>query len=262
MPDPESLSFPALWLAVTAAVATTSLLSTAFGVVAEHVLRHRTRIWSVEVPPGQRRHEQWSYLRFVLLLSTCATVFLQQGWIRFGAEGPLAVALTFAAIWTGFEVYYYGLHRALHTRALHRFHAHHHASHVTTAWTGQSLSVVEALGWIAGLLGIPALLGLVAPISWTGFVVYFAANTFVNLAGHANFELNPVSTRGATWLTHPWIYHALHHARFKNHYSFASVFMDRLFGTEWDDWPELHRRVFAGEPLPRLNERGAGEPPG
>ena len=130
---------------------------------------------------------------------------------------------------------------------------------VTTPWTGQSLSVVETLGWIAGLLVIPALLSLVAPLSFEGFVVYFVANTFVNVAGHANVELNPISARAATWLVHPWLYHSLHHARFKNHYAFASTFMDRLFGTEWKDWYELHGRVVAGDPLPSLNERGASE---
>ena len=65
-----------------------------------------------------------------------------------------------------------------------------------------------------------------------------------------------VARRAATWLMHPWVYHSLHHARCKNHYSFASSFMDRLFGTEWPDWPELHGRVLAGEPLARLEERG------
>ena len=256
MPPFESIPLIETWLGTFAVVTTASLLSSAFGVALEHLLAGRTRIWSVPVPPPQYRHEALAYVRFILLLTTCATPFLALGWIRFGAEGPAAIALTFAAIWTGFEIYYYCLHRALHSRALYRFHAYHHESRVTTAWTGQSLSVVESLGWIAGLLVIPALLSAVAPLSWAGFVVYFAANTFVNVAGHANFELNPISTRAATWLMHPWVYHSLHHARFKNHYSFASSFMDRLFGTEWPDWPELHGRVVAGEPLARLEERG------
>jgi len=259
MPPFASASLLEIWLGALVVVTIASLLSSGFGVAFERLLADRTRIWSVPVPPAQYRHEALAYVRFILLLTTCATPFLAFGWIRFGAEGPASIALTFAAIWTGFEVYYYGLHRSLHSRPLYRFHAYHHESRVTTSWTGQSLSVLESLGWIAGLLVIPALLSLVMPLSWTGFLVYFAANTFVNVAGHANFEMNPISTRGATWLAHPWLYHSLHHARFKNHYSFASTFMDRLFGTEWKDWPELHGRVFAGEPLARLEERGAAE---
>jgi sterol desaturase/sphingolipid hydroxylase (fatty acid hydroxylase superfamily) len=259
MPPLESYSLAELWFCTFGVVTAVSLLSTGFGVAFERLLAKRTRIWSLPVPRTQGRHEGLAYLRFNLLLATCALPFLSFGWIRFGAEGPAAIALTFMAIWTGFEVYYYILHRSLHSHLLYRFHAYHHESRVTTAWTGQSLSVVESLGWIAGLLVLPSLLSLWAPISWAGFLVYFAANTFVNLAGHANFEMNPVSARGATWLVHPWLYHALHHARFKNHYSFASTFMDRLFGTEWQDWPELHGRVVAGEPLGQFEERGAAE---
>jgi lathosterol oxidase len=259
MPPLESYSLAEIWVGIFAVVTVVSLLCSGFGVAFERVLAHRTRIWSLPIPRTQRRHEGLAYLRFNLLLATCALPFLALGWIRFGAQGPAAIGLTFLAIWTAFEVYYYALHRALHSRLLYRFHAYHHESRVTTAWTGQSLSIVESLGWIAGLLVLPALLSLWAPMSWAGFLVYYVANTFVNLAGHANFELNPISARGATWLAHPWLYHALHHARFKNHYSFASSFMDRLFGTEWEDWPELHGRVIAGEPLARLEERGAGE---
>lgn len=254
----ESYSLPEIWLGTFAVAGAVSLLSSAFGVFFERFAA-RFRIFDEDVPAAQQRHERRAYLRFLLLLATCATPFLGLGWIRFGAEGPLQIVLTFAAIWTAFEIYYYVLHRSLHTKPLYRFHAYHHESRVTTPWTGQSLSVVEALGWIAGLLVLPALLGLIAPLSWEGFLIYFVANTFVNVAGHANVELNPFSARAATWLAHPWLYHALHHARFRNHYSFASTFMDRLFGTEWKDWPELHGRVVAGEALPGLNERGATE---
>ena len=115
---------------------------------------------------------------------------------------------------------------------------------------------MKSLGWIAGLLVPPAAMSAFAPVSAYGLAIYVFANTFVNLAGHANAEANPFAQRSATWLTHPWVYHALHHARFKNHYSFASSFMDRLFGTEWSDWPALHARVVAGQPLESLSERG------
>lgn len=257
--DPlDSYSLVEVWLGTLVVASLVSLVSSGFAVFFERFAT-RFRIFDVDAPVDQLRHERRAYVRFLVLLATCATPFLGLGWIRFGAEGPLSIALTFAAIWTGFEIYYYALHRALHTKPLYRFHAYHHESRVTTAWTGQSLSVVEALGWIAGLLVVPTLLSLVAPLSWIGFLVYFVANTFVNVAGHANVELNPISARAATWLVHPWLYHALHHARFKNHYAFASTFMDRLFGTEWKDWQELHGRVIAGEALPSLNERGTAE---
>ncbi|MDE0887374.1 MAG: sterol desaturase family protein [Myxococcota bacterium] len=245
-----------LGLACLLVVGGVSLISTGLGAMAERAFSGSTQIWAVPLRDGQLRHERLSYLRFVVLAAASATAFLSLDWIEFGAVGPAAAALTFAVQWTAFEIYYYGLHRALHSQALYRFHTHHHESHVTTAWTGQSLSVVEALGWIAGVLIPPALASQVVPISFDGFMIYFVANTFVNVAGHANVEVSPLNQRALTWIVHPWLYHALHHARFKNNYSFASTFMDRFCGTEWQDWPELHERVFRGEAMTRLNERG------
>ena len=256
MPAFEFDSLADLWLRVFAIVAGASILSTGIGIAFERTLGDRVRIWSVGIRDGQLRHEIKSYVVFVLLLTTCASLWLSAGLVSFGATGAAQAALTFAVLWTAFEIYYYGLHRALHSKALYRFHAHHHESHVTTSWTGQSLGLVEGLGWIAGLLIPPALMSLVAEVSVTGCLIYFFANTFVNLVGHANIELSPISARALTWLNHPWVYHALHHARFKNNYSFASTFMDRLFGTEWDDWQQLHGRVVGGQPMSRLNERG------
>jgi sterol desaturase/sphingolipid hydroxylase (fatty acid hydroxylase superfamily) len=80
-----------------------------------------------------------------------------------------------------------------------------------------------------------------------------------NVIGHANVDLFPaaIQKRSNSWLSHPTTYHCLHHARFNNHYSFGSTFMDRLLGTEWPDWPELHARVIRGEPLEKLSVRGS-----
>ncbi len=245
------------WLHCLTVVAGVSLLSTAIGAVLERWPSGRRRVWAIEVSPAQLRAERRRYAAFVLILASLATLWLRAGLIRFGGEGIAHAALSFGLMWIGFQVYYYGLHRLLHTRVLYRFHAAHHASRVTTAWSGQSLGLVEALGWIAGLLVLPALIGLVVPLSPAGCLAYFVANTFVNVVGHANVELNPLSRRSLTWLAHPWTYHALHHARFDRNYAFASPLMDRLFGTEWADWPELHARVFAGEALTSLNARGA-----
>ena len=252
-------SFFDAWLHVGAIVAGVSLLSTALGLVLERGFGPGRKIWDIAIPDVQTPREKRAYAGFVVLLTTLATFALRADLVDFGPSGATAIAATFAVYWVLFEVYYYGLHRALHTRPLYRFHAYHHASHVTTPWSGQSLGVIEALGWIFGLLFPPVLMSFFMQVSPAGVLVYFVANTFVNLVGHANVELSPFPQRAATWLTHPWIYHALHHARFRHHYSFASSFMDRLCGTEWSDWPALHARIVSGRPLSRLSAR-ADEP--
>ena len=78
------------------------------------------------------------------------------------------------------------------------------------------------------------------------------------MIGHANVDFFPAaaSKRRNSWISHPTTYHALHHARFVNHYSFGSSFMDRLLKTEWADWPALHAQIVGGEPMRRLSDRG------
>lgn len=177
------------------------------------------------------------------------------GW----TSGWLAGLLTFFGCFYGFEVYYYLLHRAMHTRALIRFHREHHESHVTTPLTAFSMSFVEGLGWIGGYVSGPLLLALLgAPVSLPGFALYLVGNYWGNIGGHVNTEFFPaaVGQRKNSWLVHPIIYHSLHHARYTGHYGFGTTFMDRWFNSEWSDWSRLHTRVLSGSPLPSLKHRG------
>jgi sterol desaturase/sphingolipid hydroxylase (fatty acid hydroxylase superfamily) len=40
-------------------------------------------------------------------------------------------------------------------------------------------------------------------------------------------------------------------------FGFQAAWMDRLFGTESEEWPGVYERVMAGRPLTRLDERVA-----
>jgi hypothetical protein len=62
--------------------------------------------------------------------------------------------------------------------------------------------------------------------------------------------------RGNSWATHPFTYHALHHARWTGHFGLGTTVLDRLLGTEWSDWPELHRRVLDGDPMRSFKDQG------
>ena len=143
MPISDPGSLVTLWLQLFLIVSAASLVSTGLGMALEGVFRTRTQILSVAVRDGQLQQEIASYAVFILILTTCAALWLSTGWVVFGATGAGQAALTFAVLWTAFEIYYYGLHRALHSRVLYRFHAHHHESRVTTSWTGQSLGLVD-----------------------------------------------------------------------------------------------------------------------
>ncbi|MCA9714783.1 MAG: sterol desaturase family protein [Myxococcales bacterium] len=257
-----SLSLATLMLVVAGYYIGLSALASALGFLAERALPRR-RIWDVPLARGQYGFELLGNLKFLAVQLPIATAFLHFGWLRFGEGSAL---LTFVGMYFGFQLYYYGLHRALHHRALIRFHRWHHRSRVTTPLSGQSMGYVEALGYAVGYFAIPALcaqLGDASPIVAEGWLAYLTFNIFGNIFGHANVELGPRTT---TWrlvsiFQPPYVYHALHHARWLGHYGFASTGLDRVFRSEFADWRELHARVLGGASLPSLKFRGAGEPP-
>ena len=222
----------------------------------------RRRIWSVPMPAGQVAHEIRGNLVFIAVCIASLAAALHFGWARLGAESGARFTLTFVALFFGFQVFYYALHRALHTHALVRFHRHHHESRVTSALSAQSTSFGEALGWMLGYVGMPVAFSLVAPISLNGWLAYLAFNVVGNIVGHANVEI--IAPSRTLWfrsqLATVFTYHALHHARWTGHYGYASTWADRLFRTEFRDWPALHARVWSGQPMASLKERGELRP--
>ncbi len=231
---------------------------TALGFVFERLFGGR-RIFAMALPPGQYTRELRNGLMFLSLLTIAGTFYLGAGWVDWSGRGSVSGLVTFALCWLGFEVYYYLLHRAMHTRTLIRVHREHHRSHINTPLTAFSTSIPECLGWIVGYAFVPLVMtGLGLPVHPSGFLAYLIYNFSGNVIGHVNCEIFPAfaGRRSASWLAHPIIYHALHHARYTGHYAFGASFMDRSFGSEWSDWPELHAEVLAGAAMTSLKQRG------
>lgn len=254
----EQLSFGQLVLSCGAFFGVLTALYTAVGFALESRLSSRRRIFDLPRAAGQLRWEFIGNVRFVVMAAFAFALLLSI--VPLAEESVRSVLSTFFVCWVGFEIYYWGLHRLMHFRPVYRFHRYHHESRVTTALTGYSMSAVESLGWLVGLAGVPLLLSMLTPISLLGLIAYHALYQIPgNVIGHANVDFFPAGAakRANSWVSHPTVYHSLHHARFNNHYSFGSSFMDRLLGTEWLDWPELHGRVISGQPMRKLSERGA-----
>lgn len=250
------MSWAPLALEVFAFFAGLTLVGLAAGFAAERALPGR-RVVALPKAPGQVRREIVGNGVFLGVTTVTFTLALARGWATFG-EGWARGLATFTALFFGFQVFYYALHRAMHAPGLLPIHRWHHASQVTSALSAQSMSPVEALLWMLGYVGLPVLLSRVAPISPGGWMAYMVFNVLGNVGGHANVELTAPAgaTRAATWLANPFVFHALHHARWVGHYGFGSAMMDRLWKSEHADWPALYRRVIAGQPLTRFNERG------
>jgi sterol desaturase/sphingolipid hydroxylase (fatty acid hydroxylase superfamily) len=251
-----SLSLPALAGVVAGAFLGFTVITTGLGFAAERALRHR-RIWAVPLDPGQYRFELIGNLKFLSVQIAAAIAVIHFGWLRFG---DASVFLTFAGVFAGFQAYYFLLHWALHRRSLVRFHRWHHRSRVTTPLSGQSTGFVEAIGYAVGYYALPALASQLAPISAEGWALYIVFNVFANIFGHSNVEMMPAlgRKRVVSVFAPPYVYHALHHARWVGHYGFGSTGLDRLLGTEFPDWQALHRQIDAGRPLESLRVRDRG----
>jgi Delta7-sterol 5-desaturase len=242
-------------LAVAALILGMTVVSVAIGSALERAL-HSRRIWAVPLDPGQLTLELKGNVIFLLVQTAAFTAVLSSGLPRYGEPSWVAGVATFFGAMLGFQIYYYFLHRAMHTRALVSIHRWHHKSRVTTPLSGQSVSFGEALGWAVGYALLPALVSQLVPLSFEGWAAYIAFNIFGNMVGHSNVELVPAlpGLRVSTLFSNAFVYHSLHHARWTGHYSFQAALMDRLFGTEWHDWPALHAEIAAGKPLQSLRE--------
>jgi sterol desaturase/sphingolipid hydroxylase (fatty acid hydroxylase superfamily) len=254
----EALELGGLLLAVLGCTGALTLLGLAMGYGAEAFWQPRGRkVFDLPLARGQRRTEALGTALFHVVFAPSLALALHTRAIRF-AEGWLAETLGFFVPWYGFMIFYYFMHRVMHHPRLFWMHRWHHESKVTTPMTGFSMHPAEAVGWTVGMLGPCVLLAQLDLLGLWGSFAWLAFVWSGNVAGHANAELFPLrSTRLSTLLSNPISYHSLHHARFRGHYGFVSAFMDRLAGTEFGDWKELHDRVYDGTPLRSLQERGA-----
>lgn len=236
--------------------ATMTVVGVSVGAACERAFPKR-KVMAVAPAPGQVPLEMLGNVIFILVSGITFTFALRLGVIRFEA-GALRSVLTFFAMNVAFQAFYYFFHRAMHDKRLLWMHRWHHQSQVTSALSAQSVHPAEALGWMIGYIGLPALVSLVVPIGFWGWAAYITFNVFGNVVGHANVELTAkqTATRGAALFANPFVYHALHHARWVGHYSFQAALMDRLFGTEYADWPELYEQIAEGKPMQSFKDRG------
>jgi sterol desaturase/sphingolipid hydroxylase (fatty acid hydroxylase superfamily) len=260
----SSLGYLDLVLALFVITAALTLLGLAMGYAAEASMKTKGRtIFAVPRKRGLLRTEIIGTVLFHFVYVPPAAYLISTGWLRFDSESWLALALSASFPWLAFQIFYYFFHRALHSRALFFMHRWHHESLVTSPMTGLSMSPLEALGWLVGLLGPPLLLSSLGLLHFWGYAFFLSYFWIGNIAGHANADFFPprISRRAALFVV-PITYHALHHARFDGHYSFAAAYMDRLLGTEFADWKPLHDRVYDGTALTSLRVKGdvKGEP--
>ena len=218
----------------------------------------RRVIFDRPLAEGQLRWELVATIRFCVMSAVVFALVLASGVLGTTAETWQSGLYIFVIEFVGFDVFYYFFHRALHHPRLMRFHRLHHKSRVTTPLTGFSLGWVESAGWIFAWVVLAVVAAAFYPVSMTGLIAYLVVLFVANIIGHTNADWLPrvSGTTTMTWGNHPITFHALHHARYDGHFSFAITALDRLFGSEWNDWQSLFHRVLDGKPMRRLQERG------
>lgn len=206
---------------------------------------------------GQLRSELLVGLRNLVLDAALITASVKLGVFQFVDFSPGVFALTFGLVFTWYELWFYASHRALHTRALYRFHAQHHVAKVVHPLTSLSFSVLERLSLQLGAIAFIALASRVVPMTRAGAVAYFTFNYVLNVWGHSNLEvMQPGFHRtlpGRLFISAS--FHAMHHARYDGHYGLFTQVLDRALGTWWADVDEVQSRAARGEGLEELGQR-------
>ncbi len=210
-------------------------------------------IYDLPIKPQQMRRELRNSLHSPIH-AVMVTGFLWLGCFENRSWTSFVGTLALAAIWA--EIWHYGSHRAFHIKTLHWIHAEHHRSHLNTPFTAISFSFSEKLIFDLGFLGLLAIIDHGISLNFFGVAAWYVGYLIINSFSHANFE--PKSASYTRWLGKyltTTTYHSLHHSRYTGNYGLGTRLIDRLFGTEWEDYEPLYDRITHDQPLTRLGER-------
>lgn len=219
-------------------------------------------VFRVAEPPRQRAREMRNSWLTTPIHAVLFVVFMGTGALRTGAETAGLAAGTFVLTFLWTEVWHYASHVAMHAKSLHFIHREHHLSLLTEPWTSVSFSLIEKFIFSFGIFGFLALVSQWHKLSAFGIFAYYILYFYTNTLGHANFEFRKPGyyRRVMGKIFNSPSYHALHHARYVKNYGLITPWLDRLFGTEWVDVPEVQTRAASGAPLVRLAERCGRKP--
>lgn len=182
---------------------------------------------SMKVPGAERLKN----IAFIAVLSLAAVLGMTGAIYRFTFHDHLVTAWRIAyeivAILLVYDLAYYWLHRAMHTKKLMRLvHGKHHEVHNPTAMESFYLTPAELF---AGLGLLLACTWLVGPVSIYSFAAVFFIHSTLNITVHSGL----LSKRTLLWpIDHLTRKHYTHHAgNYDNNFASLTPFWDMLFRT-------------------------------
>lgn len=125
------------------------------------------------------------------------------------------------------SLYFFGIHRLLHSNMLYRFHALHHRNTDVGPWSGLSMHPVEHLLYF-GTASVHFVLPT-HPVHLICHLMFFALYAIVT---HSGFE--GLWAKGKKRLHLGNFHHQMHHRFFEVNYGTLEIPLDKFFGTFHD----------------------------
>ncbi len=156
--------------------------------------------------------------------------------LSFGANPLWFIAIFFLIpIWE--SLYFYWIHRALHTRWLYRVaHSLHHRNTNIGPWSGLSMHPIEHVMFLGGVL--VHLFVLSHPLHIVFHLQFYA---LLAVTTHSGFE--GLFAGGKKRLHLGNFHHQMHHRYFEVNYGNLDVPWDKLFGSFHDGTPQAHEAM-------------------
>ncbi|MBF4518989.1 sterol desaturase family protein [Flavobacterium sp. ANB] len=139
------------------------------------------------------------------------------------------------------DIYFYFVHRLLHTKFMWNVHKIHHSSHNPTPWSSFCMHPVEML--LSG--GVVAPMIFIIPAHMSAFVVFTLIIMFNAIYGHCGFEFFGPGFNKSIFLK--WIntetFHNMHHSGKHVNYGLYTNIWDRICQTVHKDYDIEYEKV-------------------
>lgn len=240
------------------------LFRTFVSVMAGHLLLNytsfgkRRRCYHHSYAPGQFKSELKANGKIIILDSLIVAVLFHWDLVSYAQPTFNRHLFTIIIQFVWYELWFYFIHRLLHTKLFYPIHAQHHIAKVAHPMSIISFSLAERFMLMFGILIIPILFSQHLPFTFEGLVIYAYMNLIMNWIGHLNVEFLPAGMAKTIWgkffLNTP-TFHAIHHARYNGHYGLFTPILDRLFNTLYKDYPLQQEHAARGNGPTKLGQR-------
>lgn len=154
------------------------------------------------------------------------------------------------------DLWFYAMHRLLHTRLFYKHHAWHHRSVAPTAWSHDSMTIVDT----ALSQAHHALMVFIIPFPPLLILANRAYDQINGSFGHAGFEYFAAPSARFPSPMLCVFFHDQHHSEFRYNYGNYFSFWDRVFGTIAPDYDQ-RVKAMESERLPiRFSAKKAQRP--